>query len=92
MKISIAYINPNKNYWLKFDVPDECTAMDAIKVSGILEQFPEIDLEKQKIGVYGKIIKPGLQVKEGDRIEIYRPITADPKTVKRRDQDDDDDD
>lgn len=90
MKVSIAYINPNKKCWLKIDVPDESTVLEAIKVSGILEQFPDIDLDKQKIGIYGRFIKPDAKIKEGDRIEIYRPIIADPKTVKRRDKDESD--
>ena len=89
MKISVAYTNPMRKCWLKIDVPDECTALDAIRASGILDQFPEIDIENQKIGVYGKVIKPDALIKEGDRVEIYRPITADPKTVKRRDTEED---
>lgn len=89
MEISVAYINSNKRCWLKLDVPDDCTAIDAINISGILKQFPEIDLENQKIGVYGRVIKPDMQIKAGDRIEIYRAIIADPKTVKRRDNDND---
>ncbi|CAG0963169.1 partial hypothetical protein, partial [Anaerolineae bacterium] len=60
--------------------------------SGILKRFPEIDLGQQKVGIFGKLVKLDLPVKEGDRIEIYRPIIADPKTVRRRRMDDDEDD
>ena len=66
----------------------------AILHSGLLRQFPEINLDRQKVGIFGKLVKLNAPVKEGDRIEIYRPITADPKTVRRRrigDEDDDDD-
>lgn len=86
VNVGVAYTNNNKQVWLKIDVPEGSTVIDAIEESGVLDMFPEIDLENQKIGIYGKMAKPNAKLKEGDRIEIYRPITADPKTVKRRDE------
>lgn len=88
LKISVAYTHPLNKRWLKLQVAEDCTVLDAIKQSGILEQCPEIDLETQKVGVYGRFIKLDAGLKDGDRIEIYRPITADPKKVKRRDEED----
>lgn len=64
---------------------------EAIKHSGILERFPEIDLASQKVGIFGKMVKLDSLIQPGDRIEIYRPIIADLKTVKRRKLKDDDD-
>lgn len=64
----------------------------AIHHSGILKRFPELDLTVHKVGIFGKLVKLDSPVKEGDRIEIYRAIIADPKTVRRRAMDDDDDD
>jgi hypothetical protein len=61
---------------------------EAIERAGLLEQYPDIDLDSQRIGIFGKFTKPDAKVKDGDRVEIYRPITADPDTVSRRDQDD----
>lgn len=87
MKISITYAEPTKQKWVELDVPEETTAEEAIKLSGFLEQFPEIDLSENKFGVFGKVVKPVQSLKEGDRVEIYRPITADPETVERRDDD-----
>jgi len=87
VNIGVAYSNQSRQVWLKLDLPDGSTVIDAIEESGVLDMFPEIDLENQKIGIYGKMTKPDVQLKEGDRIEIYRAITADPKTVKRRDDD-----
>ncbi len=86
VNVGVAYTNKDKQVWLKIDVPDGSTVIDAIEESGVLDMFPEIDLENQKIGIYGKMTKPDTKLKEGDRVEIYRPITADPKTVKRRDE------
>jgi len=73
---------------LKLEVPDGSTVREAIEISGMLEQFPEIDLDKQKVGIFGKITKLDAHLEEGVRVEIYREITADPELVERRDQED----
>lgn len=91
MQISVAYALPEKQVWLEIDVPDESTVMDAIQKSKILSIFPELDLENQKVGIYGKFCKLDTKLNDGDRVEIYRPITADPLTVPRRDTEDSDD-
>jgi putative ubiquitin-RnfH superfamily antitoxin RatB of RatAB toxin-antitoxin module len=88
MQISITYAEHSKQKWITLDVPDETTAEEAIKLSGLLDEFPEINLEENKFGVFGKVVKAAQVLREGDRVEIYRPITADPETVERRDQDD----
>ncbi len=96
MNIGVCYANAGQQVWMRLDVPDESRVREAIQVSGILDRFPEIDLEKQKVGIFGKLVKLDSPLQPGDRIEIYRPITADLKTVKRRkigsDDDDEDDD
>ncbi len=92
MKVSVAYTSNEKQVWLHVQLPDGSTVNDAINQSGILSIFPEIDLTQQKLGVFGKLTKADSPLNEGDRVEIYRAITADPKTVKRRDKDDDSDD
>ncbi|MBB4304363.1 hypothetical protein GGD81_003422 [Rhodobium orientis] len=86
MNIGIAYVTPVHKVWLRMEMPDDSTVRDAIERSGILGQFPEIDLEHQKVGVFGKIAKLDAPLAEGDRVEIYRPITADPDLVERKDQ------
>lgn len=84
MKIGIAYALPQRQAWFDVEVPDGATIKDAIERSGILAQFPEIDLEQQKVGVYGKVSKLDATLNDGDRVEIYRPIICDPKTVPRK--------
>ncbi|MDO8605196.1 MAG: RnfH family protein [Phaeospirillum sp.] len=84
MKVGVVYAIPSRQAWLTIDVPEGTTVKDAIEKSGVLKQFPEINLETQKVGVFGKATALDAVVEEGARIEIYRPITADPKTVKRR--------
>ncbi|MCG7865328.1 MAG: RnfH family protein [Candidatus Thiodiazotropha taylori] len=85
MNIGVAYADKFKQLWLKLEVPDGSTVMQAIEKSGLLEQFPEIDLTRQKVGIFGKIAKLDAVVEEGSRIEVYREITADPELVERRD-------
>jgi len=85
MNVGVAYADKFKQVWLKLEVPDGSTIRQAIEHSGMLRQFPEINLDKQKVGVFGKPTKLDSPVTEGARIEIYRPITADPELVERRD-------
>ena len=86
MNVGIAYANNKKQVWLKLEVPDGSTVHEAIKHSGLLKQFPEINLEIQKVGIFGRLVKLDTVVEEESRIEIYRPITADPETVERKDR------
>ena len=85
MQIGVAYSEHAQQIWLTIEVPDDSTVNDAILRSGIVSMFPHIDLEAQKVGVFGKIVKPDAGVRPGDRVEIYRAITCDPQTVPRRD-------
>jgi hypothetical protein len=87
MNVGVAYANKFKQLWLKLEVPDGSTVREAIDRSGLLGQFPEIDLDAQEVGVFGKIVKLTTPLNDGDRVEIYRHITADPETVERRDID-----
>lgn len=84
MKIGIAYATPKRQVWFDVELPDGATIQDAINRSGILKQFPDIDLAKQKVGIYSKLSKLDAVLNDGDRVEIYRPITCDPKTVPRK--------
>lgn len=85
MQITVAYADADHQLWLPLDVPDNCTAQEAIESSGILKRIPSIELKRQKIGVFGKFVKPDTPLQAGDRVEIYRPITI------VLDDDDDDD-
>lgn len=84
MNIGVCYAEAERQLWMRLEVPAGVSVGDAIERSGVLQRFPEIDLAKQKVGIFGKIVKLENPVRDGDRIEIYRSIVADPKTVKRR--------
>jgi len=84
MQVGVAYSEPAQQLWLRFEVPDESTVLGAIEQSGILKKFPEIDISNCTVGIFGKVAELDALLKPGDRIEIYRAITADPATVPRR--------
>ena len=88
MLVGVAYADKFKQTWLKLDVPDGSTLREAIERSGLLERFPEIDLGVNKVGIFGKLSRLDTRLSDGDRVEIYRPITVDPETVERRDRQD----
>jgi putative ubiquitin-RnfH superfamily antitoxin RatB of RatAB toxin-antitoxin module len=89
MNIGVAYADRFKRVWLKLDVPASSTVREAIERSGLLDKFPDIDLDRQRVGIFGKLAKLDDALSDGDRVEIYRHITADPETVERRDRDPD---
>jgi uncharacterized protein len=84
INIELVYALPAEQLLMKLEVPKATNIADAIKLSGILEKHPEIDLEKGKFGIFGKLSKLDTALREKDRIEIYRPLIADPKEVRRK--------
>lgn len=84
IKIEMVYALPHEQTLLKLEVPANSTIADALRLSGLAEKHPEIDLEKGKFGLYGKLSKTDTVLREKDRIEIYRPLLADPKEVRRK--------
>lgn len=82
--VEVAYALPQRQLIIKLKVPENTTAQQAVLQSGILEQFPEIDLAQNKLGIFGKLVKPETVLHEHDRVEIYRPLIADPKEVRRQ--------
>jgi putative ubiquitin-RnfH superfamily antitoxin RatB of RatAB toxin-antitoxin module len=84
MRIAVVYANPMRQFWTTVDVPEGSKVQDAIDRSSVLRQFPEIDLAIQKVGVFSKVVALDRPLEDGDRIEIYRALTADPKTIQAR--------
>lgn len=82
-KVDVAYAMPDQQVILTVEVEKEMTIEAVIMRSGILTLFPAIDLTCQKVGIFGKQKKLSDSVKAGDRIEIYRPLTLDPKEARR---------
>jgi len=82
--IEIVYIaSSGKQAKIALSVNDSCSVNEAIEISGILQQFPEIDLTRQPVGIFGKKCPLSMSVSNGDRIEIYRSLQYDPKERRR---------
>lgn len=84
VNIEVVYALPTEQILLKKSVPTGTTIAEAIRVSGVLDKHPEIDLATNKLGIFGKLTKADAVVRDKDRIEIYRPLIADPKEVRRK--------
>lgn len=84
MKIEVAYALRHKQTLINIEVDDNASVEDAILQSNILKKYPEINLKKNKIGIFGKITSLDVKLREKDRVEIYRPLIADPKEVRKQ--------
>ncbi len=86
INVEVSYALPAKQAIIAVVVEEGCTVFDAAVASNIVKQFPELDLESAKMGVFGKVVaKPKQEtLQEGDRVEIYRPLIADPKEVRKQ--------
>jgi hypothetical protein len=84
INIEVAYALPDQQLIVAFTTAPGTTAEQAIAASGILQKFPEIDMAVSKIGIFGKMVKPDTELRELDRVEIYRALIADPKEVRRQ--------
>ncbi len=82
--VEVAYARADEQLILALDVEPGTTLRQAVERSGMLERFPEIDLDKGKLGVFGKLSKADAEIKAGERVEIYRPLIADPKEVRKQ--------
>ena len=83
IKVEVVYATPSQQHVVTVIVPVGSTAREAIEGSDILSLFDEIDLSKNKVGNYSRLIHLDVVLQDGDRLEIYRPLKADPKAVRR---------
>jgi putative ubiquitin-RnfH superfamily antitoxin RatB of RatAB toxin-antitoxin module len=82
--VEVAFALPHKQALLSVSVPVDATVQQAIQQSGVLRMFPEIDLTLHKVGIWSRTVRLTDSLKAGDRIEIYRPLIADPKDLRKR--------
>ena len=83
MKVEVAYALPNKQSIISIEVPNGTTLQEAVEASGILETFKQIDLRKDRVGIFSKFASLDTVLREKDRVEIYRPLVADPKKARK---------
>lgn len=84
IKVEVIYALPEKQEFVSVQLDEGATVRQAIEASGLLAKYPEIDLAKNKLGVFAKLAKADAVVRDRDRVEIYRPLIADPKEVRKQ--------
>lgn len=84
INVEVAYALPQKQLIIEVNVDAGTTVAGGIIQSGIMLEFPDLDLEHSDVGIFGKACKMDTVLAEGDRVEIYRPLLADPKEVRRK--------
>lgn len=84
MRIEVVYARPERQVLLDLEVEPGTTIGQAILASGLLRQFPEIDLAQNKVGIFGSVRKLDHILREHERVEIYRPLVADPMEARRK--------
>ncbi|CAA0096874.1 Protein RnfH [Halioglobus japonicus] len=83
ISVEVAYALPHKQALLKLELSAGATALEAAQQSGITEKFDGVDLENATLGIFGQVVAPGHVLRDGDRVEVYRPLIADPKEVRK---------
>ncbi len=83
IEVEVVYGRPDKQVLLSLPVPSGTTIKQCIILSGIRSEFPEIDVDNAKVGIFSRVEKLDTALKDGDRVEIYRPLTADPKEMRK---------
>ena len=85
MKIEVTYALANRQELVSLDLPEGSTVMQAVEASGLLQKYPDIEPGGlNKLGVFAKLVKADVLLRDRDRVEIYRPLIADPKEVRRQ--------
>jgi putative ubiquitin-RnfH superfamily antitoxin RatB of RatAB toxin-antitoxin module len=83
MTVEVAYALPERQVILELQVPEGTSVLEAAQASGVTGKFEGIDLDNTKFGIFGKVVSPKQVLREGERVEIYRPLIADPKEVRK---------
>lgn len=82
--IEVVYALPKEQLIFSVELDEGATVEQAVEACGILKKYPEIDLKKNKLGVYSRLVKADTVLVDGERVEIYRPLIADPKEMRKR--------
>ena len=82
--VEVAYATPDKQAIVRLEVPVGCTVAQAIERSLIREQFPDMVVDANAVGIFSRKVSLDYELREGDRVEIYRPLIADPKESRRK--------
>jgi len=83
LRVEIVYALRDRQVLLMLEVEEGTTVRQAVERSGVLQRFPEINLAQARLGIFGRVVSSDTPLRDGDRVEIYRPLIADPKDARR---------
>ncbi len=85
IQVEVVYALPQRQEVVTVKLPEGASARQAVEASGLLEKYPDIELDRRnKLGIYAKLVKADTELRDRDRVEIYRPLIADPKAVRKK--------
>jgi putative ubiquitin-RnfH superfamily antitoxin RatB of RatAB toxin-antitoxin module len=84
LQVEVAAALPDQQVVIALVVEEGTTVLEAINASGIRQRLPDLLVDEKRLGIFGRVCRPERVLREGDRAEIYRPLTADPKEVRRQ--------
>lgn len=84
IRVEVVYALTERQVLVPIDLEAGCDVKSAIEISGLLKLFPEIDLARNRVGIFGAVYGLDQKLNDGDRVEIYRPLLHDPKEARRR--------
>lgn len=84
IQIEVAYARPERQELIRLRLPTGSTLQQAIEASGLAQRYPELAASPPKVGIFGKLSKPDTPLRDRDRVEIYRPLIADPKEIRKQ--------
>ena len=83
LRVEVAYVEPGRQFLQAVELPAGATVADALAASGLAQQFPQLDLGNCKLGLFSRPATSVTLLRDGDRVEVYRPLVANPKDVRR---------
>lgn len=84
IRVEVAYVEPGRQFLQSLRLADGATLADAVAASGLQQRFPALDLEQGRFGIFSRSATPATRLRDGDRVEVYRPLVANPKDVRRQ--------
>lgn len=83
MKVEVVAGFPDKQVLVAVELSEGATVWEAVLASGIRDQLPDLVLDPKRVGIFGRLCAPDQVLQAGDRVEVYRPLSADPKEIRR---------
>lgn len=84
IEIEVVYATPQRQRLVALAVPAGTTALEAVDRSGLRQEFPQMVVDENTLGIFSRKVPPDYEMQHGDRLEVYRPLVADPKEIRRR--------